>query len=82
MPALHLLHPKTGITRKPEDGLQTNEWVLLAGETLQFLTGGAIQAPIHSVPFVDRINFPDTRKDRRRKNVKVTSAYGVVMVQT
>ena len=38
----------------PEQGLAPNEWVLFAGETLSFLTGGQIQAPIHSVPFIDR----------------------------
>ena len=54
IPALNLLHPQTQITLQPEIGLAPNEWVLFAGETLSFLTSGALQAPIHSVPFIDR----------------------------
>ena len=61
IPALNLLHPQTQITLQPEMGLAPNEWVLFAGETLSFLTGGALQAPIHSVPFIDRHEVARTR---------------------
>ena len=54
IPALHLLHPDTHVILQPEQGLTENEWVLFSGETLSFLTGGALQAPIHSVPHIDR----------------------------
>ena len=54
IPALTLIHPHTHTILYPEKDLKSNEWILFAGETLSFLTGGAIQAPIHAVPFIDR----------------------------
>ena len=60
IPALNLLHPQTQVTLQPEIGLAPNEWVLFAGETLSFLTSGALQAPIHSVPFIDRYEVART----------------------
>ena len=54
IPALILIHPHTHTILYPEKDLKSNEWILFAGETLSFLTGGAIQAPIHAVPFIDR----------------------------
>lgn len=54
IPALNLLNPLSHDVMYPEQGLGPNEWVLFAGETLSFLTAGALQAPIHSVPQVDR----------------------------
>lgn len=54
IPSLHLIHPDTHNVLYPEQGLAANEFILFAGETLSYLTGGVIQAPIHSVPFVNR----------------------------
>ena len=39
-----LPHPQA--TLQPESGLGPHEWVLFAGETLAYLTGGALQVPI------------------------------------
>ena len=36
----------------PEDGRAPDEWVVFVGEQMSFLTGGALQAPIHGVPAV------------------------------
>ena len=61
IPALNLLNPYSHDMMYPEQGLGSNEWVLFAGETLSFLTGGAVQAPIHSVPQIDRWNLKQVR---------------------
>jgi hypothetical protein len=61
IPALNLLNPYSHDMMYPEQGLGPNEWVLFAGETLSFLTGGAVQAPIHSVPQIDRWKLKDLR---------------------
>ena len=54
IPALNMLHPATHDVLYPEEGLRPNEWVLFAGETLSFLSAGAIEAPLHSVPHINR----------------------------
>ena len=54
IPALNLLHPATHEMLYPEEDLGPNEWILFAGESLSFLSGGTIQAPLHSVPYIDR----------------------------
>lgn len=54
IPALNLLHPATHEMLYPEENLGPNEWILFAGESLSFLSGGTIQAPLHSVPYIDR----------------------------
>lgn len=48
-PALQLWSPRTGRKYSPEEGLRPNEWVVFPGETLGFITGGLLQAPIHGV---------------------------------
>jgi hypothetical protein len=55
-PALEILDRATGRVVDAEAGLEQHhgDCVLLAGETLAFLTGGAVQAPLHRVPWVDR----------------------------
>jgi hypothetical protein len=62
IPSLHLIHPDTHTVVCPEQGLAANEFILFAGETLSYLTGGVIQAPIHSVPFVNRTKI-ETKED-------------------
>jgi len=54
IPALQLLDPRTGRTHHPEKDLPPSSWIVFAGETLGFLTGGKIGAPLHMVPYVDR----------------------------
>lgn len=54
IPALNLIHPATHEMLYPEENLGPNEWILFAGESLSFLSGGTIQAPLHSVPYIDR----------------------------
>eukprot|EP00746_Dinoflagellata_sp_MGD_P047625 gnl/MRDRNA2_/MRDRNA2_217558_c0_seq1.p1 gnl/MRDRNA2_/MRDRNA2_217558_c0~~gnl/MRDRNA2_/MRDRNA2_217558_c0_seq1.p1 ORF type:complete len:378 (-),score=54.34 gnl/MRDRNA2_/MRDRNA2_217558_c0_seq1:72-1127(-) len=54
IPALELVNPYTGQYEYPETMLGESHWLVFAGETLSFLTGGAIQAPIHRVPWVQR----------------------------
>lgn len=49
-PSLQLWSPRTGRLSYPEDGLPPNEWVVFAGEAIAFLTGNAVQAPLHAVP--------------------------------
>jgi hypothetical protein len=63
IPALNLLNPYSHDMTYPEQGLGPNEWVLFAGETLSFLTGGAVQAPIHSVPQIDRLKLKEVCVD-------------------
>lgn len=53
IPALELVEPSGRLSR-PEDELADGEWLLFAGETLAFLTAGALQAPVHRVPWVER----------------------------
>ncbi|KAJ1633726.1 hypothetical protein T492DRAFT_979497 [Pavlovales sp. CCMP2436] len=53
-PALELFEPASGARVAAEEELWPGEWVLFAGETLSFLTGGALQAPVHRVPWVER----------------------------
>jgi len=50
MPALELWNPRTGHRQTPESHLKEHEWLVFPGETLSFLTGGALPAPIHGVP--------------------------------
>jgi hypothetical protein len=52
--ALELLEPASGEVARPESELVDGDWLLFAGETLSFLTGGALQAPLHRVPWVER----------------------------
>jgi len=54
IPSLNLIHPDTHHVVYPEQGLAANECILFAGETLSYLTAGVIQAPIHSVPYINR----------------------------
>jgi hypothetical protein len=55
-PALEIVDCATGSVIHAEAGLSASlgDCVLLAGETLAFLTGGAVKAPIHRVPWVER----------------------------
>ena len=57
IPALNLVHPATHEMLYPEVDLRPNEWILFAGESLSFLSGGTIQAPLHSVPYIDRTSL-------------------------
>merc|ERR1712129_461223 len=50
MPALELWNPRTLQRQTPESHLKEHEWLVFPGETLGFLTGGALPAPIHGVP--------------------------------
>jgi len=52
IPALELW-ADSGSLDKPESTLQPQEWIVFAGETLGYLTSGAVRAPIHRVPWVD-----------------------------
>jgi hypothetical protein len=55
-PALEIVDRATGSVVDAEAGLSAplGDCVLLAGETLEFVTGGAVKACIHRVPWVDR----------------------------
>jgi isopenicillin N synthase-like dioxygenase len=55
-PALEIIDCTSGTVINAEAGLSASlgDCVLLAGETLSFLTGGAVQAPIHRVPWIER----------------------------
>eukprot|EP00927_Polykrikos_kofoidii_P042206 TRINITY_DN36065_c0_g1_i1.p1 TRINITY_DN36065_c0_g1~~TRINITY_DN36065_c0_g1_i1.p1 ORF type:complete len:627 (+),score=98.49 TRINITY_DN36065_c0_g1_i1:45-1925(+) len=55
-PSLELLHPRTGVTVTPEDGLRPHEWLVFPGESLAFLSNGAIAAPLHRVPWIERLS--------------------------
>jgi isopenicillin N synthase-like dioxygenase len=57
--ALELLDPVDGQLHDPEAELgDETEWLLFAGETLAFLTGGQLHAPLHRVPWVERGSRP------------------------
>jgi len=63
MPALELWNPRTLQRQTPESHLKEHEWLVFPGETLAFLTGGALSAPIHGVPA--RVENADTFTGRR-----------------
>jgi len=52
-PSLQLWEPFREELVFPEDELGPMDVLVFAGETLAFLTGGVITAPLHAVPFVD-----------------------------
>lgn len=52
--ALELVEPCSRRVARPEEELAEGECLLFAGETLAFLTAGALQAPVHHVPWVER----------------------------
>lgn len=52
VPSLELWNPRTGEAVQPEKDAAPGEWIVFAGQTLAFLTGGAVQAAAHHVPFV------------------------------
>jgi hypothetical protein len=68
IPSLNLIHPDTHHVVYPEQGLAANECILFAGETLSYLTSGVIQAPIHSVPYVNR-NSIETNEDIKNGSI-------------
>merc|ERR1712014_275916 len=45
--------PCTGRVSHPEKELGPNEWIAFPGETLGFMSGGKIRAPVHRVPWID-----------------------------
>lgn len=59
-PGLDMWNPWTGALDHPEVGLPPNEWLVFAGETLGFMTGGEVRAAIHKVPWVEgsRVSMP------------------------
>lgn len=52
--AFEIICPRTGAVSRPEQQLKPNEWMVFAGETLAFMTGGCFRAPIHRVPWINR----------------------------
>jgi len=59
-PGLDLWNPWTGALDHPEVGLPPNEWLVFAGETLGFMSGGEVRAAIHKVPWIEgsRVSMP------------------------
>ena len=51
IPALEIVNVSTGEMDFPEVDLGREDWLVFGGETLSFLTGGEVQAPIHRVPW-------------------------------
>jgi len=52
--ALELVSPYSQEVMNPEDVLADDEWLVFSGETLSFLSGGLLRAPLHRVPWVSR----------------------------
>lgn len=66
-PALSLFRPLDGHRVHPESELQSpREWVVFAGETMSYLTNGALPAPIHGVQDPCNIDTVVTFEDRQQ----------------